>query len=176
RRRYTRCSMFLRGLVPCCVSVWAIVGCSGGSSTSDTPTSPPQVFIDAIFTTQPDSTQGIARPPDRQPLGTVSLPCDGFFAVRLAYENWDPRAPGLCGEAKNCGHAALTLTLGEQTSETMVVASPALFTLTEQPIWAGTGTLQVELRDDFDSPHLVDGAPARDQIEVPLAPMDCSNP
>lgn len=173
--------MFLRRLVPWCVFSCAIVGCSSGSSSTVTSTKPAYVFIDAVFTTQPDSTQEIAKPPNRQPLGPVALPCDGYLAVRLAYglgngapENWDGRAPGLCGATKNCGHAALTLSLGERSSETMVVASPALFALTDQANWAGTATLQAELRTDDGSAYLVDDAPVRDEIEVPLSPMDCS--
>ncbi len=166
--------MFVRRLVPWCVLSCAILGCSDGSSSTATPTSAPHVVIDAVFTTQPDSTQGIGTPPNRQPLGPVTLPCDGYLGVRFTYENWSGRAPGLCGETKNCGHAALTLALGERTSETMVIASPALFALTDLANWAGTTTLRVELRNDDGSAHLFDGAPIQDEIDVPLSPTDCT--
>lgn len=161
----------------CVVSSLALAGCSEDSDAPSDLGKAPVVFIDAVFTTEADSLQGIARPPERQPLGTVKLPCDGRLAVRLAYERWSHRAPGLCVQALNCGHAALELSLGELNSQTMVVSSPALFDLAaDQPLWSGAATLTVELRKDDGSPFLIQDAPVRDEVEVPLSPRDCASP
>lgn len=161
----------------CGVISAALAGCSEDSAAPSNLQNAPTVSVQAVFTTDPDSTQEVAPLPDREPLATVALPCDGRLAVRLKYEHWDARAPWLCAETLNCGHVALKLSLDDLSSETMVVSSPALFDLrAAQPRWAGTATLEVELRKDDDSPFLVEGAPVRDELPVPLSPRDCASP
>jgi hypothetical protein len=151
----------------------ALLGCSNDKDSSGGSEIVPAVFIDAVFTSDPNSVQTVALPPDRAPLSEVSLGCDGRLGVRLAYQNWTPRAPGLCGATANCGHTMLTLTVGDRTSAVGVVASPGLLTLSEPSLWQGSASLMAELRNDDGTPHIAAGTPVRDEIELPLAAADC---
>ncbi|MFZ5891344.1 MAG: hypothetical protein ACOY0T_09860 [Myxococcota bacterium] len=152
----------------------ALAGCSDDENPNSVTTVPPHVFIDGIFTTNPGSSVSVPRPPERQSLSPLELPCDGYLGVRLAYENWEPKAPGLCGETVNCGHSSLTLSLAGASQSLGVVATPAFFTLLPREPWNGSARLVVELRNDAGTPHLVEQSPVRDELDIPLTLADCS--
>lgn len=166
--------MLIRRFVVGCCATWALLGCSEDKDSTKETQDVPHVYIDAVFTSAPNSLQSVARPPDREPLATVNVPCDGRIGVQLAYENWDTRAPGLCGATANCGHTALTLTLGDQTQSLSLVSTPALITLPNPAAWLGNAELSAELRNDDGSAHLAAMAPVSDRIDLPLTPLDCS--
>jgi hypothetical protein len=165
--------MLLRRLVLGFCVTSALLGCSNDKDSSGGTEIVPGVFINAVFTSEPNSEQAVALPAERAPLSEVSIGCDGRLGVRLAYQNWTPRAPGLCGATANCGHTILTLTLGDNTSSVRVVASPGLLTLSDPALWEGSASLTAELRNDDGTPHIAAGAPVRDEIELPLAAPDC---